>query len=849
MAKEATLTINDSSYPILHCHYRFYRPTDAKGRPRHGLRGGEVYITMETVIAKDLLEIVAETKQPVSGKLEVWEDEDGGALYRPRLLEWEEAHIYAVGEMMISRSPLPMLTEIGISPLRFDINRNSDLRLDRRWPQVKASWWEQYVPKEQKPFTVGKPQSTTPEIVEEVIEGEAVLNVNTDQVGIISKKQQQVLEQEIKWCEAFVPHMECFLKQEDDPAKEAMRLYKTHAVLLAYKDFLDAVDDDAQTQQIIDNLDTIIEQYTRKLKADADFYKSVTVNGHDIKDKVISELLWVRGKRMVRVRSQKIKPHNRWFNRQQVQQQLNSEHTNENKQAGKTLKQAEIQFFKKEFWNESGGLHKNIEEFNKKCNHSFFSNSEVLDSRVSAQFLRYSTDAVAGSSFTWGKDTKELKIGAKAQASFTAATCQGTFNIYVPDQHGFGLIQWLKSEAPEYIDDDFTELFLKIQLSTKGSAFVGACASVSAELGLALSQTDNKAVAQARVELFAGAKAQTGVELFAGAKAQTEASFSIDTMYVDDEALDSLRAEMVTAGQRDNATISGKAVEEKGLGKWERLCKASVGAYGVTGFEATATFKFGYVDGHFRFQAKIGATVKLGVGTFLNGEVDAKNVGRFILTIANGFNWKNISNKLTDESYRLYHGLMANCFYTGKKIDEIYQQIAGNIDAVMLDITRVALNGLDSIKAADDTMDKYLPGYSSFKQYNIGFIILKSTYYYLQQINKELGEKEAAINVVEKAQQEPVRWNYATWQMKVNLIYDMRHGGSGWLGGFSQERKEDAIIAVLESSRSKTEFWKIVKGLEDVKEISGREVVILDEVLDCSQQDRLDYLRNVKFRK
>ncbi len=85
--------------------------------------------------------------------------------------------------------------------------------------------------------------------------------------------------------------------------------------------------------------------------------------------------------------------------------------------------------------------------------------------------------------------------------------------------------------------------------------------------------------------------------------------------------------------------------------------------------------------------------------------------------------------------------------------------------------------------------------------------------------------------------------------MKVNLIYDMRHGGSGWLGGFSQERKEDAIIAVLESSRSKTEFWKIVKGLEDVKEISGREVVILDEVLDFSQQDRLDYLRNVKFRK
>ncbi len=59
-------------------------------------------------------------------------------------------------------------------------------------------------------------------------------------------------------------------------------------------------------------------------------------------------------------------------------------------------------------------------------------------------------------------------------------------------------------------------------------------------------------------------------------------------------ALDSLRAE---TGKRGIAPITGKAVEEKGLGKWESLCKASVGVYGVAGFEATATFKFSYVDG------------------------------------------------------------------------------------------------------------------------------------------------------------------------------------------------------------------------------------------------------------
>ncbi len=71
---------------------------------------------------------------------------------------------------------------------------------------------------------------------------------------------------------------------------------------------------------------------------------------------------------------------------------------------------------------------------------------------------------------------------------------------------------------------------------------------------------------------------------------------------------------------------------------------------------------------HFRFQAKIGAAVKLGAGKFLNGEVDAQNAGRFIVTIANGFNWQGMSDKRNKEVEILYHTILNNCFYLNTKI-------------------------------------------------------------------------------------------------------------------------------------------------------------------------------------
>ncbi|WP_027471236.1 hypothetical protein [Saccharicrinis fermentans] len=156
----------------------------------------------------------------------------------------------------------------------------------------------------------------------------------------------------------------------------------------------------------------------------------------------------VAGVRMVRVRSEKIKNHNRWFNRKQVKQQIFKENRENNKKVdNNVIKTAECNFFKKEIWKEDGGLVDSLEDFNRSCNNEFFTDNAVIDSNVSAQFLRYSTEAVLDSKAVLNKDNVDLKIGA--------------------------------------------------------------CASVSTDLGLKCSRGERpEAVAQAGVELFAGAKSK-----------------------------------------------------------------------------------------------------------------------------------------------------------------------------------------------------------------------------------------------------------------------------------------------------------------------------------------------------
>lgn len=122
-------------------------------------------------------------------------------------------------------------------------------------------------------------------------------------------------------------------------------------------------------------------------------------------------------------------------------------------------------------------------------------------------------------------------------------------------------------------------------------------------------------------------------------------------------------------------------------------------------------------------------------------------------------------------------------------------------------------------------------------------------------MDKEADLKARAIKTVEDAEKSPnkSRWDYATWQMKVNLIYDMRYGGSGdgisgglekLTGGLwdAEKSKENAVVAVLSSSRSDGEFRKIVDQYGayeyNTKEAYGMGMV------KCEEHDKIiDYLR------
>lgn len=189
---------------------------------------------------------------------------------------------------------------------------------------------------------------------------------------------------------------------------------------------------------------------------------------------------------------------------------------------------------------------------------------------------------------------------------------------------------------------------------------------------------------------------------------------------------------------------------------------------------------------------------------------------------------------------------MSNCFYLGKKVDEVYDElyeaVKENFDdflELVTDLDGFAAKGMGNLKIADDKLDEILPGYSSFKQYSKAFIILRDSYNYFKNVD----DKEKAIQAVVNAQNDKMRWRYATWQMKVNLIYDMRIDETGWVEGFSDKHRCDAVIAVLDSARHDEEFAKIVDRLETPGREVRRESVVIDDLLDFSHKIRYEELK------
>jgi len=634
------------------------------------------------------------------------------------------------------------------------------------------------------------------------IDGEIFYDTGSDEIGIITPSRMKEIQREIEWMDSFTPYMKVFLSKEEGH-REKDRAAEAKAVLHVMKEFTDAKTV-AEAQSIIKELDSRIQSVKDEILTDADNYNSTKAAGHKMKPGDVREVFWVSGKRMVRVRGKKIKSHNRWFSKKQVMQQLKKEQReDEKKRKSKKgpAKEAELKLFEKKLFSLEGSWSPEIEEFNSKCNINFFEDWDILDADIGAQFLRHSAEATFGATANW-KEDKAIKISGKAEGSFALAQAQGHFDINLPSENGFNLIDLLRSINDKFVDSDCTEIFLLVQLSTKGSAFVGACASVSMDLGVSVKEKEKSSGLEA------------GLDLFAGAKAGADSTLALKMKLFSDED--------------KNKGTSLQSID------WTTLADVSYGVWGALGIGLEAGFQLGYFDDRFRFHAKIGIVLKAGAGTFVKGSLDVMNGAKLIWTLAEAMNWKHMSKVFGANVHAMYQGLMANCFYMGETIVEVYDQYSIAIGEIMHDVSKAAEQGLGALKAVDDTFDDLIPGYSGFKNFNASFLLLKSTYHFLKQKNKNYDLKAAAIDAVETAEAES-RWQYATWQVKVNLIYDMRIGGAG-IGGFSEERKEDAIITVLRSARHSEEFWKILKGLK------SRSVEI-DSLLDFEQQNVFNNLK------
>ena len=161
MISHITLTVNSTAFEVLSFRYGFHRLTDAKGRPGTGLRGGDFYnILLESTEDTRLLEAFIHQKKPFAGSITAY-NADGVAV---RSMVWDEAYLSSIEEWMSRTSGEPMLYQVAINPQRLDINRA--IRLDRRFPQTYAFWWEEYKPEEQP--VAGGSESVVEPVVKEV---------------------------------------------------------------------------------------------------------------------------------------------------------------------------------------------------------------------------------------------------------------------------------------------------------------------------------------------------------------------------------------------------------------------------------------------------------------------------------------------------------------------------------------------------------------------------------------------------------------------------------------------------------------------------------------------------------
>jgi hypothetical protein len=629
---------------------------------------------------------------------------------------------------------------------------------------------------------------------------EILFDPATKEFVVVNPSDIEELKKEVSAFDAFVPYMKVFFSEEKGKQKE--NAARIGAILFCLKEFVDAKDE-KKSKEIIDGLAKKIEEKQKEL-----ITKENIASPNKLKDGDIKEYYHFKEQRRVRLRATKTKPA--WRTYPLDTKALNEEINKRKARAEKKISNEEAlgavkKHLTKPLKEESAEskifetkLLENDKTFCELFNLNFFEGVDQLDAGISAQMFRFAVEAKIGSAFDLSK--REIKISAKAEASVALAQAKGHFTIYFPEKNGFDLIKVLRSEAPDFIDKNAKPIYLMIKINLEGSGFIGICASVGLEAGVTLNNPkseDNKGNT---------AKTEASIELFAGAKVGAEATISANMKLIS-----------------DNRTVAQVA-------EWNELTSFTWGAWAAIGVGLEVAYKIGYWDGRFRMVAKAGLVLKGGAGTYIKASIDPLKIGQLIWTIGCALDWQHMSSVLEGKVHDLYQSIMVSCFYTGRIINDVVEEMSDDLDKFMTLGAKFAESELGLLKSLDDACDENVPGYSGFKKLSAGFWILKSAYHYLKENNAKNTKKENAISAVHNADILN-SWQYATWQIKSNLLCEMSTGST-----LLQGDKQNAMMIVIHHIGNKFEMGKIMADCKSRK-------VFFENELDSDQLAELKFIK------
>jgi hypothetical protein len=628
----------------------------------------------------------------------------------------------------------------------------------------------------------------------------------TQEFVLVNPSDFGAVKKDIDAFDAFKPYMEAFNPSHKGNEKEQAAEIK--AVLAVMKEFIDAKNDE-ESDKVIKELAKKIEEKKKEYLGAAN-----VAQGNKMKSGEIKEYLWASASKTVRsriVRMRTKKVSYKWKTYKLDTKKLNEEAAKEkahkekeksaqeekNKTSNRILKhlkkpekEVELNLLEEKLFEVDGTLMTLVDR-------NFFTDIDQIDAGVGAQMFRATAECAVESVIDW----KNHKIKSSLKASGTASLIQGKghFTVYLPDYDGLDLWATLRKIDPKLVKSNAKPLYLAFKANIEGSGFVGVCASIGLETGISLGEPKKKGSAEA--------VADASLDLFAGAKASAELSLSGLMKLIDD-----------------------KQVAQKA--EWAVLGSVSWSAFAAAGIGLTLGFKIGYYNGLFQYESKIGVVLKLGLGTAIKGTIDPIKIGQFVYTVAVSVDWLNLSDILDDKVYSLFDSFMRDCLYTGKAIKDVAKEMQDHLPQIMSATSEVLEEELGILKKIDDSFDQYIPGYSGYKTHKAAFLLLKSTYNFLREVNTEKSIKDNTITQVNFIEQGK-RWKYASWQMKVNFITDMTQGMS-LFSKYSESERQRAMLSVFRSARNSSEFKKIYICVTNADELFS--------------DDRKDEFENLKTR-